>query len=120
MAQENNHVSGWWEVKNNDNELIVLVVTTSVLILAILWYKFKLSNGAPPLPPGPRSFPIVGYIPFLSPQMHTQFINMAHTYGPIFKLTVGSKLYVVINTPELAKVVVRDQAEATMTKPLQP
>ncbi|KAM0018791.1 putative cytochrome P450 [Helianthus debilis subsp. tardiflorus] len=37
---------------------------------------------------------------------------MAHTYGPIFKLKLGSKLHVVINTPELAKEVVRDQDEA--------
>ncbi|KAI3686414.1 hypothetical protein L1987_80090 [Smallanthus sonchifolius] len=113
MAQGNYSVSGWWEVRNNDNELIVLVVTTSVLILAILWYKFKLSNSSngAPLPPGPRSLPVVGYIPFLSPNLHTQFTNMAQTYGPIFKFKMGSKLYVVINTPELAKVVVRDQDE---------
>ncbi|KAI3686417.1 hypothetical protein L1987_80093 [Smallanthus sonchifolius] len=37
---------------------------------------------------------------------------MAHTYGPIFKLKLGSKLHVVINTPELAKAVVRDHDEA--------
>ncbi|PWA98829.1 cytochrome P450 [Artemisia annua] len=38
---------------------------------------------------------------------------MANTYGPIFKFYLGmSKLYVVINTPELAKAVVRDQDEA--------
>ncbi|MFS7940079.1 putative cytochrome P450 [Helianthus anomalus] len=55
--------------------------------------------------------PIVGYLPFLSPNLHTQFTNMAHTYGPIFKLKLGSKLHVVINTPELAKEVVRDQDE---------
>ncbi|XP_076899744.1 flavonoid 3',5'-hydroxylase-like, partial [Bidens hawaiensis] len=113
MAEQNNHVLGWWEV-SNDNQLTMLVVTTSLLILTILWYTFKpsnSSNGAPPLPPGPRSLPIVGYIPFLSPNLHTQFTNMAHTYGPIFKLKLGSKLYIVINTPELAKEVVRDQDE---------
>ncbi|KAJ0790147.1 putative cytochrome P450 [Helianthus annuus] len=115
MAEQNNNVLGWWEAINNDNELTMLVVTTSLLILAILWYKFILSNpsiSAPPLPPGPRMLPIVGYLPFLTPNLHTQFTNMAHTYGPIFKLKLGSKLHVVINTPELAKEVVRDQDEA--------
>ncbi|GJU64325.1 cytochrome P450 [Tanacetum coccineum] len=34
---------------------------------------------------------------------------MAHTYGPIFKFHAGSKLYVVINTLEIAKEVLRDQ-----------
>nr|GEU82185.1 cytochrome P450 [Tanacetum cinerariifolium] len=36
---------------------------------------------------------------------------MAQTYGPIFKIYVGSKLYIVISNPELAKVVFRDQDE---------
>ncbi|KAK1407211.1 hypothetical protein QVD17_38825 [Tagetes erecta] len=99
----------------NNNELYVLFVTISIIILAILWFKFKLSNtsnGAPSLPPGPHSFPIVGYLPFLTPDLHRQFTNMARTYGPIFKFNLGSKLHVVINTRELAKVVVRDQDEA--------
>ncbi|KAI7727607.1 hypothetical protein M8C21_012987, partial [Ambrosia artemisiifolia] len=97
----------WW-----DNELTVLVATISVLILAILWFKSRLSNSAPPLPPGPLSFPIIGYLPFLTPNLHTQLTDMAHTYGPIFKFKLGSKLHVVINTPELVKEVVRDQDEA--------
>ncbi|PWA60826.1 cytochrome P450 [Artemisia annua] len=101
-------------VQLNDQELIL--VTISVAILAMLWYKLTLSsssNGAPSLPPGPRSLPVVGYLPFLSADLHKQFTNMANTYGPIFKFYLGtSRLYVVINTPELAKAVVRDQDEA--------
>ncbi|KAI3686418.1 hypothetical protein L1987_80094 [Smallanthus sonchifolius] len=114
MSRLNNLVSWLWQ-ESDHNELQVLFLTISLLILAISWYKFRLSNssnGAPPLPPGPRSFPIVGYLPFLSPDLHKQFTDMARTYGPIFKFKLGSKLYVVINTPELAKVVVRDQDEA--------
>ncbi|KAI3686415.1 hypothetical protein L1987_80091 [Smallanthus sonchifolius] len=113
MAPQNIYLSaGMWEVRNN-NELTVLVATISVLILVILWYTLpNSSNGAKPLPPGPRSFPIIGDLPYLTPDMHIQLTNMAHTYGPIFKLKLGSKLHVVINTPELAKVVVRDQDEA--------
>ncbi|KAL8265529.1 hypothetical protein R6Q59_023659 [Mikania micrantha] len=48
-------------------------------------------------------------LPFLGPDLHKQLTSMAHTYGPIFKLRLGSKLHVVINTPELAKAVARDQ-----------
>ncbi|KAI7756443.1 hypothetical protein M8C21_031842, partial [Ambrosia artemisiifolia] len=73
---------------------------------------FKLSHNGPSLPPGPYSLPIVGYLPFLGSELHTEFTNMAHTYGPIFKCQLGSKLCVVINTPELVKVVTRDQDEA--------
>ncbi|KAK1407213.1 hypothetical protein QVD17_38827 [Tagetes erecta] len=115
MAQQSIHdVSWWWEMRNNSTESTMLVATIFVLILAILWCKLKRSNssnGAPSLPPGPRSCPIIGYLPFLSSELHTQLTNMAHTYGPIFRFKLGSKLHVVINTPELAKVVVRDQDE---------
>ncbi|KAI7727605.1 hypothetical protein M8C21_012985 [Ambrosia artemisiifolia] len=96
-----------WEVRNE-----ALVVTSLLVILgSILWYKLKVSNGAPPLPPGPISLPIVGYLPFVSPDFHTQLANMAQTYGPIFKFKLGSKLHIVVNTLELAKEVVRDQDE---------
>ncbi|KAI3822908.1 hypothetical protein L1987_10509 [Smallanthus sonchifolius] len=64
------------------------------IVLVFLIYMFILSsssNGAPSLPPGPYSLPIVGYLPFLGPELHKQFTNMAHTYGPIFKFYVGSR-----------------------------
>lgn len=90
------------------------LLTISLVIFAISWYKFafsRSSNGGPPLPPGPRGLPIVGYLPFLSHDRHKQFTEMARTYGPIFKLQVGSKLLVMVNTLDLAKEVVRDQDE---------
>lgn len=103
----------------NRNDLAMAVATISVVILAILWlYKLTLSSSKSLLPPGPRSLPVVGYLPFLSRDLHKQFTNMAHTYGPIFKLHLGSKLYVVINTPELAKVVVRGQDEVFSNRDL--
>ncbi|XP_076937104.1 cytochrome P450 76C1-like, partial [Bidens hawaiensis] len=34
-----------------------------------------------------------------------------HTYGPIFKFYVGSKLLVVVNSPELAKEVLHDEED---------
>ncbi|PWA38315.1 cytochrome P450 [Artemisia annua] len=101
----------WWQVSNN-NEFTIAVVTISVVIIAIIiWCTLSLSSSSQTLPPGPRSLPIVGYLPFLNPELHKQFTNLAHTYGPIFKIYLGSKLHIVINTPELVKVVVRDQDE---------
>ncbi|KAK9080529.1 hypothetical protein SSX86_000287 [Deinandra increscens subsp. villosa] len=117
MKNLNNLLSWWWGESNNANafnEQLILVFTFSILILAILWRNFRsssFSNSSPSLPPSPFSFPIVGYLPFLSHNLHTQFTTMAHTYGPIFMFKLGSKPHVVINTPELAKAVVRDQDE---------
>ncbi|PWA76730.1 cytochrome P450 [Artemisia annua] len=110
MVLLNNLGTWWWQVSNN-NEFTMAIVTISVAIIAILWYTLSLSSSSQTLPPGPRSLPIVGYLLFLNPELHKQFTNLAHTYGPIFKIYLGSKLHIVINTPELAKVVVRDQDE---------
>ncbi|XP_023742032.1 cytochrome P450 76C1 [Lactuca sativa] len=106
--------SSWWSEllgSNKDHLTLAVVATISVMSLAILWRRWKSSSssGAPSLPPGPRSLPIVGYLPFLGRDLHKQFRNMAHTYGPIFKFHLGSKLHVVINTPDLVKAVVREQ-----------
>ncbi|KAF5954397.1 hypothetical protein HYC85_007253 [Camellia sinensis] len=58
---------------------------------------------------GPRGLPVLGYLPFLGTNLHHSFSHLVHHYGPVFKLWLGNKLYVVITSPSLAKQVVRDQ-----------
>ncbi|KAJ4910142.1 hypothetical protein Rs2_04763 [Raphanus sativus] len=83
----------------------ILILTA---ILTVLWLLFKRSP-QPPLPPGPRGLPIVGNLPFLDPDLHTYFTNLSHEHGPIFKLNLGSKLTVVVNSPSLAREIFKDQ-----------
>ncbi|EOA20409.1 hypothetical protein CARUB_v10000719mg [Capsella rubella] len=95
-----------------DNTILINVAPYAILvliaILSVLWYFLKRSQH-PPLPPGPRGLPIVGNLPFLDPDLHTYFTNLAKRYGPIFKLNLGSKLTVVVNSPELAREILKDQ-----------
>ncbi|KAM0029985.1 putative cytochrome P450 [Helianthus debilis subsp. tardiflorus] len=103
--------SWWWEVNNEQDELARTILTISVLALLLLWYKWMLSyttKGKTSLPPGPSGLPIVGYLPFLGSNLHERFTEMAHKYGPIFSLRLGSKLHVVVNSTDLVKVVARD------------
>nr|GLL49272.1 angelicin synthase-like [Ipomoea trifida] len=87
----------------------IALFTISALLLSALWvYAKSISKKAPPLPPGPFGFPIVGYLPFLRPNLHHQFTDLAHKHGPIFKLQLGSRLFVVVNSPSIAKEIVRD------------
>ncbi|KAI3805653.1 hypothetical protein L1987_28220 [Smallanthus sonchifolius] len=112
MTQSNILVLLWSSIMGiNKYELTptLLLITISLVMLCVLCYKLTPSTSSPPLPPGPLSLPVVGYLPFLGPDMHKQFTTMARTYGPIFKVQLGSKLHIVINSPELAKVVARDQ-----------
>ncbi|KAL1190855.1 Flavonoid 3'-monooxygenase [Cardamine amara subsp. amara] len=89
----------------NLTQYAILILTA---IFSILWYLFK-RQSQPLLPPGPRGLPIVGNLPFLDPDLHTYFANLAQSHGPIFKLNLGSKLTVVVNSPSLAREILKDQ-----------
>lgn len=93
-------------------DISIAALLVSILLASIFWYTKSLSRLAgktPPLPPGPRGIPVLGYLPFLRSDILQQFGDLARQYGPIYKLRLGSKLTVVINSPSLVKQVVRDQ-----------
>ncbi|GFP81801.1 cytochrome p450 93a3 [Phtheirospermum japonicum] len=85
------------------DQLSIAFLSVLFLIVSIIWIK-----KSPSLPPGPAGLPIVGYLPFLGPDLHLQLTSLARKYGPIYKLWLGSKLCVVITSPDLIKQVVRD------------
>ncbi|CAN1748024.1 Flavonoid 3',5'-hydroxylase 2, partial [Linum perenne] len=86
--------------------LIPLAAFSSFLV-SVLTKKWA-TKGAP-LPPGPTGLPIVGYLPFLGVHLHHEFVKLAATYGPVYKMWLGTKLCVVVSSPSLVKEVVRDQ-----------
>ncbi|PIN04378.1 Cytochrome P450 CYP2 subfamily [Handroanthus impetiginosus] len=67
---------------------------------------------------GPYGLPILGYLPFLQPNLHHHFTKLAHKYGPIYKLRLGTKLCVVISSPSLIKEVVQDAIFANRDPPV--
>ncbi|ESQ38233.1 hypothetical protein EUTSA_v10028583mg [Eutrema salsugineum] len=93
---------------NNTINLLPYAILILTAIFSILWYLNK-RGPQPPLPPGPRGLPIVGNLLFLDPDLHNYFTNIAQKYGPIFKLNLGSKLTVVVNSPSLAREILKDQ-----------
>ncbi|KAF5789768.1 putative cytochrome P450 [Helianthus annuus] len=99
--------SWWWEVPNQQDKFARTVLT--VLVPSSLIYVWRLSYSRKAhLPPGPYGLPVIGYLPFLSSNLHEKFTEIAHKYGPIFSLQLGSKLHVVVNSMDLAKVVTRE------------
>ncbi|XP_077235491.1 flavonoid 3'-monooxygenase CYP75B137-like [Tasmannia lanceolata] len=103
-------ISSWLsQVANQKAETILLF---SLALFAIAWYTWlakKSSKGKFPLPPGPRGLPLLGYLPFLTSDLHHCFGKLSQTYGPIMKLRLGSKLCIVVSSPALAKEVMREQ-----------
>ncbi|XP_023752618.1 flavonoid 3',5'-hydroxylase 1 [Lactuca sativa] len=111
----NSHGLWWEEVIGKKHELALTCLAVMVLPLAVLWFKRVISSsqkGTPPLPPGPYGLPLVGYLPFLGPSLHHELTKIAHRYGPIFKLYLGSKLHIVVNSADLAKVITNEQDES--------
>ncbi|XP_030512714.1 flavonoid 3'-monooxygenase CYP75B137-like [Rhodamnia argentea] len=87
---------------------VTLLVAAITALGFFAWFRRR-RDATAPLPPGPRGLPFLGYLPFLGTNLHRKFAELAESYGPIFKLQLGSKLYVVVNSPSLAKEIVRDQ-----------
>ncbi|TYI85140.1 hypothetical protein E1A91_D05G418600v1 [Gossypium mustelinum] len=73
------------------------------------WWSMKFNKINPPLPPGPLGLPIIGNLPFIKPELHRYFSDLSRIYGPVFKLRMGSVLAIVINSPSLAKEVLKVQ-----------
>lgn len=60
------------------------------------------------LPPGPRGLPLVGNLLSLDPELHTYFARLAQSYGPIYRLKLGTKTAIIIASPAVAKQVLKD------------
>ncbi|CAI9270855.1 unnamed protein product [Lactuca saligna] len=99
-------MSSWLEVISMKIELTFTVITLLAISFAVLLHKSRKTTSR--LPPGPCGLPLLGYLPFLGPNLHLEFTKMAKRFGPIFKLQLGSKTYIIVNSSDLAKVVVNE------------
>ncbi|XP_030516661.1 flavonoid 3'-monooxygenase CYP75B137-like [Rhodamnia argentea] len=103
---------GLWLAKEASDAIPRATTTLLVIAIAALGFFSLLKRrriAKAPLPPGPQGVPFLGYLPFLGANLHRKFAELAETYGHIYKLQLGSKLYVVVSSPSLAKEIVRDQ-----------
>ncbi|XVF18256.1 hypothetical protein REPUB_Repub11eG0005400 [Reevesia pubescens] len=82
----------------------------AIAIVFFAWWAKKFTKRHPPLPPGPRGIPILGNLPFIQPDLHQYVSRLSQIYGPIIKLQLGRKIYIFINSPSLAKEVLKQDA----------
>ncbi|KAJ9555218.1 hypothetical protein OSB04_009832 [Centaurea solstitialis] len=97
---------------NTYGDLAIPLALLAVVITVAIWCKKTFLPSKPPLPPGPIGLPLVGYIPFLGPNLHLELYKLVPRYGPIFKLYLGNNLHVVVNSAAVAKVVTGEQDES--------
>ncbi|KAL8101264.1 hypothetical protein AgCh_033224 [Apium graveolens] len=100
----------WLLINTNDLAYALAVTASVLLVFSVLASIFSNSKKlSPPLPPGPRSLPLVGNLLSLDPDLHTYFASLGKSYGPIVTLWLGHKVGIVINSPVIAREVLKDQ-----------
>lgn len=101
--------STWWDSSKTSDAPLTLAI--ALIFLAIYWClsAFVKNRSAAPQPPGPRGLPLLGHLPFLDPELHSYFADLARIHGPILQLRLGSKVGVVVTSPELARQILKDQ-----------
>ena len=85
-------------------EITILVVASSLAILFYIWRKTTSR-----LPPGPFGLPVLGYLPFLGKELHSDFATLAKRFGPIYTLQLGRRTCIIVNSSDVANVVVHEQ-----------
>ncbi|GFU19784.1 cytochrome P450 2U1 [Nephila pilipes] len=75
-------------------DVTTLIGLASVIVLLFLWLINKKHETTPP---GPRGWPVVGYIPYMSSKPYLDFQKLANIYGPVFSLQLGSQYIIVLN-----------------------
>ncbi|KAI3927030.1 hypothetical protein MKW92_052135 [Papaver armeniacum] len=85
---------------------IVTVTAIAIGCTTLLYLLFRYSSPKG-LPPGPKPWPIVGNLLQLSEKPHSQFAQLAETYGDLFTLKLGTETVVVASTPLAAREVLK-------------
>ncbi|XP_047470769.1 cytochrome P450 18a1-like [Penaeus chinensis] len=55
------------------------------------------------LPPGPWGVPILGYLPFLTEDIHVFMMKLSKKFGSIYRLNFGNKLLVILTDPKVIR-----------------
>ncbi|KAI5055057.1 hypothetical protein GOP47_0030202 [Adiantum capillus-veneris] len=87
------------------NAAMAFLVTAAVCTTLSMFVRKLIagpSNGSK-LPPGPRPWPLIGSLHVLGAMPHQSLAKLARKYGPLMSLRLGSSVYVVASTPDMAK-----------------
>ncbi|CAI0398942.1 unnamed protein product [Linum tenue] len=93
--------------------IYLLLLPISITILVVITVSRFLTTSAaskhrsPPLPPGPKPWPIIGNLPHLGKQAHISLQRFSQLYGPLISLRLGSQLLVVASSPAAASEILR-------------
>ncbi|KAG6754475.1 hypothetical protein POTOM_042514 [Populus tomentosa] len=78
----------------------------AILLLLSLVLKHKPSK-VPAIPPGPRSWPLIGNVLQMGNKPHISLTRLAQVYGPLMSLRLGTQLLVVGSSREAASEILK-------------
>lgn len=99
---------------------LTLIACTSVvgcLIYFILHNWRRAAEHPRPLPPGPRSWPIVGNLLHLGPKPHQSMAELARVHGPLMHLKMGFVHVVVAASASVAEQFLKVQDANFSSRP---
>ncbi|PON87938.1 Cytochrome P450, E-class, group I [Trema orientale] len=92
----------------------VLVCLVSAIVVRAILTK---SGSKLRPPPSPFALPIIGHLHLLYPKPHVAFYKLSKRYGPLIQLSLGSKLCVVVSSPEVAKECLQTHEASFLNRP---
>ncbi|KAK3686112.1 cytochrome P450 [Podospora appendiculata] len=85
--------------------MAVLYLAFALILVTLLLYKLRNVGQRPPgYPPGPPTLPVIGNLHLMSGKHpHHQFKKWADEYGPVYSLILGSRVVVVLSSPQAVR-----------------
>ncbi|MCO5591179.1 hypothetical protein L7F22_045160 [Adiantum nelumboides] len=102
-----------------DGGLFIVVVFSAVLAVCVglsLQLSRRLSARGR-LPPGPPAWPVIGNFHLLGAMPHQSLTQLARRYGPLMSMRLGSTLYIVASTPEMARYFLQTYDHSFASRP---
>ncbi|KAI3809398.1 hypothetical protein L1987_25370 [Smallanthus sonchifolius] len=98
------------------------LLTASVFFISCMFIytlrSKRSSMAAPKLPPNPPKLPIIGNLhKLLGKPRHQALWQLSKQYGPIMLLHIGSKPFLIISSPIMAKQVLKTQDHIFCSRP---
>ncbi|KAF6152531.1 hypothetical protein GIB67_023290 [Kingdonia uniflora] len=91
----------------NSTLLGTILVTLSMILIVVFVINRGRQNWRN-APPGPKGWPIFGYLPYVTNRLHEDLFHLTKTHGPLFSLCMGQKPVIVVSSPEVAREFLKD------------